>query len=116
MFIRTIIITCFNGFEKVNQNQKRKLARALNTMDGDINPTVGANIDSIDCKYRSEIYNTDSESSMNRRAALFEKLKAAKTDGISIEVFEIDEAKFAALPDMQKYCRASIAAEKSFEL
>lgn len=116
MFVRTIIITSLNGFEKVTQTEKRRLAAALNTMTSDINGKAKATINSLDCVYRSDIFNTESEASMKRRDTLIEKLKAAKTDGISIEVFDIKEEVFASLPDEQKYMHARINAHQSFEI
>lgn len=116
MFIRSIVLTSLNGFEKVSQTEKRRLASALNTMSADVNEKADATIHSLDCVYRSDIFNTESAVSMERYNSLIKKLKAAKTAGITIEVSEIEEQIFAALPDNGKYPRARAGSLKSFEI
>ena len=116
MFIRSTVITSLNGFEKVSQTEKRRLASVLNTMSADINKKANATIELLDCVYRSDIFNTESAVSMERYNSLIKKLKAVKTAGITIEIFEIEEQKFADLPDNGKYVRACAESLKSFEI
>ena len=94
MFIRAIIFTAFNGFEKVTTTDKRRLAKVLNTLSKDINSEAKATIKSLDHVYRSEIFNTESPESMQRLANLRADLKKVAADGINIRMNVIDEKTF----------------------
>lgn len=116
MFKRIIILTSFNGFANIKQQEKWKLANALNEMynfnDVKARPTMA----SLDCVYRSTVFNTASPASMKRYNSLINGLKEAKSKGITIEVFELEELKFASLPVENRYVFARLAAEKSFTI
>lgn len=94
MFVRAIIFTAFNGFEKVTQTEKRRLAKVLNTLSQDINGTARATNESLDRVYRSEIFNTESPESMARGSKILDSLKAAAAKGINVDVWEVDEKTF----------------------
>ena len=94
MFIRAIIFTAFNGFEKVTTTDKRRLAKVLNALSKDINSEAKATIKSLDHVYRSEIFNTESPESMQRLANLRADLKKVAADGVNIRMNVIDEKTF----------------------
>lgn len=115
MFKRVVIFTSFNGFEKVSQTEKRRLANIINSEVSIINDHLAAKatIESLDGQYRAFLFNDEAPA----MAEFIEKLKAfAKSSGgISIRAFEIGESEYNRLPLEQKDFLAAANGNKIFE-
>lgn len=115
MFKRVIIFTSFNGFAKVSQTEKRRLANIINSEVSSINEHLAAKatIESLDGQYRAFLFNDEAPA----MAEFIEKLKAfaESSDGVSIRVFEIDESEYNRLPLKQKDFLAAANGNKIFE-
>ncbi len=115
MFKRVIIFTSFNGFEKVSQTEKRRLAKIINSEVSIINNHLEAKAtnESLDGKYRAFLFNDETPA----MAEFVENLKefAKNSDGISIQAWEIEESKYNSLPLKQKDFLAAANGNKIFE-
>lgn len=115
MFKRVIIFTSFNGFEKVSQTEKRRLANIINSEVSIINEHLAAKatIKSLDGQYRAFLLNDEAPA----MAEFVEKLKAfaKSSDGISISAWEIEESQYNSLPLKQKDFLATANGNKIFE-
>lgn len=116
MFKRVIIFTSFNGFEKVSQTEKRRLANIINSEVSIINEHLAAKatIESLDGKYRAFLFNDEAPA----MAEFIEKLKAfaESTDGISIYAWEIEESQYNSLPLEQKDFLAAANGKDIFKI
>ena len=115
MFKRVIIFTSFNGFAKVSQTEKRRLANIINSEVSSINEHLAAKatIESLDGQYRAFLFNDEAPA----MAEFIEKLKAfaESSDGVSIRAFEIDESEYNRLPLKQQDFLAAANGNKIFE-
>ncbi|HEZ3258968.1 TPA: anti-CRISPR protein AcrIIC3 [Neisseria meningitidis] len=116
MFKRAIIFTSFNGFAKVSQTEKRRLAKIINSRVSIINEDLEAKAtnSSLDGRYRDFLFNDESPAMAEFLAKL--KAFAESTDGISIYAWEIEESEYIKLPVEQKNFLAAANGKEIFKI